>query len=838
MTSKEDQIPDGLDVPHSPGSYSNRFQGATFNLMLSVPLGTVTEIPLDENADSIDLISHNMKLMVKRIQDLRHLGIENNGLPLPKICVVGDQSTGKSSLIEGMSEIKVPRSAGTCTRCPMEINLSESDSPWTCRVILMKKYIYDSSVMRDGRRAPRKLLGPWIEQEPEEMLFMTLSDKKDVQDTLKWAQLATLNPGRSYKEYIPGENLETEEEYQVKFSPNVVRLDISAPRFPNLSFYDLPGVINQPEVDDEKYLVSLVENLVKDYIKASNCIVLLTIPMTDDATNSSAAKLVRNAGATERTVGVLTKPDRFQYGEGYEQWADILSGQKFAFGHGYFVVKNNPNPLVDHAHAREEEAEFFSAGAFNYELSKFSDRFGTRNLQAALSKLLLKQIQESLPGIVKQIRQRAEAVEAELLTLPDPPSSNVPYILCDKLNEFNNILQANLSGSGATEDSLLKEWVKIASDFRFALLRTRPTLRLTHANETFQPRLDVVRLGSVATDDGDCEIVHAQISPSKRKQMSGESNSETKRLRIKSAGGSDSPAALKRQNFLTDRFNRFEAAARTFELEEIREMNSNTYTSGVPGLADPQTIERMNRISVDHWKGPLDEFLRATYERMGEFLVEQLEVVFLPYQRTELYKRLDSIIHEFLGSIRKGHEQAAEEAYKVECANPFTIAVSTYRRAQKEALDMFRTGRHIKRVRAFLESYESVNGQRKLDPSKITEADIGEDEFSKEIEIMAAVRAYYEVASDRFVDTACQVSYARLFSKCRDDLRRFIEEKLGIWDGNFSEKCIDLMAEDLPRQHRRRVLKKEQEKLRKAQEWLRIAERVPEAAGEPMTIDP
>ena len=47
---------------------------------------------------------------------LHHLGLDKLDLPLPKIVVVGDQSTGKSWLIEGMSEIQVPRSSG-CGRC-------------------------------------------------------------------------------------------------------------------------------------------------------------------------------------------------------------------------------------------------------------------------------------------------------------------------------------------------------------------------------------------------------------------------------------------------------------------------------------------------------------------------------------------------------------------------------------------------------------------------------------------------------------------------------------------------------------------------------------------------
>jgi AAA15 family ATPase/GTPase len=37
-------------------------------------------------------------------------------LDLPVIAVIGNQSAGKSSLIEAISGITLPRAAGTCTR--------------------------------------------------------------------------------------------------------------------------------------------------------------------------------------------------------------------------------------------------------------------------------------------------------------------------------------------------------------------------------------------------------------------------------------------------------------------------------------------------------------------------------------------------------------------------------------------------------------------------------------------------------------------------------------------------------------------------------------------------
>ena len=210
--------------------------------MLNGSPSTVSEDP----HQGVEVLGRGVKVLVEAVQNLRRLGVEDLILPLPKICVVGDQSTGKSSLIEGISEIKVPRNVGTCTRCPLEINLIESEAggQWQCQIFLQKRYIYQGSLGKEHIPASKKEaatrarpLGLWTSQETEEFLFFSTTNKNLVPEALHLAQLATLNPGTSPEKYVPSKG-DGNCKLQVKFSPNVVRVDITSPGITNLAFYE------------------------------------------------------------------------------------------------------------------------------------------------------------------------------------------------------------------------------------------------------------------------------------------------------------------------------------------------------------------------------------------------------------------------------------------------------------------------------------------------------------------------------------------------------------------------------------------------------------------------
>lgn len=253
---------------------------------------------------------------------------------------------------------------------------------------------FSSGSMYEGA-TPGRPFGPWHLQESEHYPFALLTSQHQVASTLKLAQLATLNPGIAYTNFLPG-RADPGNTMQVKFSPNIIRLDISGPGLPNMTLYDLPGVISVHEIAEEQYLVALVKNLVMEYVQDRRCIILLALPMTDDPMNSTAFDLIRRAKAESRTVGVLTKPDRVQSGESLEQWIQMLNGQRFKLGFGYYVTRNNPDPSVSNATARAEERHFFSLRPWTTNMCQYQNQFGTLRLQTFLSRELAMQIGKRL----------------------------------------------------------------------------------------------------------------------------------------------------------------------------------------------------------------------------------------------------------------------------------------------------------------------------------------------------------------------------------------------------------------------------------------------------------
>jgi GTPase SAR1 family protein len=163
------------------------------------------------------------------IKTLRDCGTEEV-IELPKIAVIGSQSAGKSSLLEAISQVRLPRAVRTCTRCPMEIILNSSNpEDWCCEVSLR----IDHSDMAGQK------MGVFY--------FGETYNRDEVPLLLRRAQLAILNPGMPFESFYRLEEKDCKTHaHHIQFSRNTVVVEITGADV-DVTFIDLPGIIASTE---------------------------------------------------------------------------------------------------------------------------------------------------------------------------------------------------------------------------------------------------------------------------------------------------------------------------------------------------------------------------------------------------------------------------------------------------------------------------------------------------------------------------------------------------------------------------------------------------------------
>lgn len=134
-------------------------------------------------------------------------------LDIPTISIIGNQSAGKSSVIESISAIALPRSSGTCTQCPTEVRLTQKLCDWTCVVSL--RFERDASHVKIGNVREIPFGAP-------------ISDVKDVTERVQRAQLAILNhASEDHQKFLHQPLISLlEEGNAASFSENVVCVSI------------------------------------------------------------------------------------------------------------------------------------------------------------------------------------------------------------------------------------------------------------------------------------------------------------------------------------------------------------------------------------------------------------------------------------------------------------------------------------------------------------------------------------------------------------------------------------------------------------------------------------
>ncbi|KAI8625906.1 dynamin family protein [Xylariaceae sp. FL1651] len=769
--------------------------------------------------------------------DLQRLGVSHVAA-LPELVLVGDQSAGKSSLMSGLARVNLPRSAGVGTRCPLHIRLiGSSNAHWSCTVALQQDYDFElKGKIRKSDVTATNPFPPWVKKSHRDtIIFKTIFDPNEIEEVLRWAQVAILNPESNPELYIPGEGAVAKDtdlavatrNAAAQFSPNIISLEIKGPGLPDLSFYDLPGVFLSPDQEEDEYVVKVVRNLTRDYIRRETAIIMWALPMNADPENSISLGIIREAKAADRTIGIMTKADKLA-SENESQWLAMFRGEKQSVGHGFFATSRPPDEPLENAGKWEEL--FFSreVGTWPAEFGDFQSRCGVDLLREYISVQLGDAFARSLPSIKTKVYNRLREIEYQLAGLPELPS-NVEHEVKKSLYQFLGRMKTAIKDS-----EFSSEWNTLNNQFRDVIFKIKPTCRVK------EPAAQTIDLS-----DADTEVSSVtpsrrprasdstvRPSPSKRPRHDNEAMSTPVKQESFSASGAFRASSVV-SGGLMEMQNPFASFRNLGRLAmDIREIRSEVRRKQRPGmprdLVPDEVRETMCLDAVKKWQGPLETYINKTAELLEKVTNQALEESLGVLRRRLIFKECQTHLKEFIDKAVASQQGRLSEIYSSETYQMYMMNEDAFTRYKAQELEQLRRARAIYRLKAValvewayeIKQVEEMSEEDRIKEHKMLSQQlpkIGKDPYETEIEVAAFVRGYYMTAATRFVEGVTMNVNSHLFRMMGDsELDMFMDEKLGLFGKADSNVYEHLMEEDEITAKLREQLKREMDKLSEA----------------------
>ncbi|KAK2014536.1 vacuolar sorting protein VPS1 [Colletotrichum eremochloae] len=336
--------------------------------------------------------SESSKTLFDAIDRLQSHGVSQE-VVIPQLVIVGGQSTGKSSLLQSLTDIPFPVGTGCCTRFATRI-VSRRTAPRSANAV--KITIVDPEVNDVFGYPPNDSYKKYRYESDH----LRVDDIKEIMD-----EISTKYMGIRCGQGPLAKN----------FATQVLRIELSGPSRSHFSVLDVPGIhytqgINQHEEDG-------VKKMVEEYMRQPANIVICVANATADLQTQEIFKMASSLVEKERFVGVFTKCDVLQ---DPTEVIEIANGKGEGLGmlmHDAFVVRNRSERDGNGFDVKEAEQKLFS----QYPWNKIREnRRGSVKLQKHLGNLLCAQIRGNFPAIQASIRRLLSEAKESRKNLGDP----------------------------------------------------------------------------------------------------------------------------------------------------------------------------------------------------------------------------------------------------------------------------------------------------------------------------------------------------------------------------------------------------------------------------------
>ncbi|KAH0266898.1 dynamin GTPase, partial [Aureobasidium melanogenum] len=660
------------------------------------------------------LASQKSASRLEQIATLRARGIGNH-IDLPQLVVSGDQSAGKSSVLEGLTGLPFPRQDGLCTRFATEILLHHDDSRVTkIEASLIPASGRDRESLQDLTAYKR-----------------TLKDLADLPDVISDA--GELMGVRGFGKITLGPS----------FSRDLLKIKISGPVGLHLSIVDLPGIILVPNEEQTEDDVDIVHDLVDQYLKNPRTIILAVVQAGNDIANQGIIRKSREFDVDgERTVGIITKPDLIN--DGSEKRIALLARNQDTtkLKLGCFLLKTpSPSELdsqIDAKGRESRELSFFQTSPWK-EQNLDKDRTGIGALRHFLQKLLDRHIEHELPKVREEIESLAVSVEQKLLRLGAErvELTEMRLFLTRLAMKFHNITTAALSGDYHDTDHGFFPHSELSSDQEVNRLRAR----VHQLNMGFSHTM---------REDGQ-----------KRKVVGQESDMPGHRpFGLPENSSSDSPDDGVSE--LGGKYTGDESQLRVTRgemIEWVKETYRKNRGKELPGNTNHVLLSELFHVQSSRWSQLAEIHIKDIQVIVGDFMHAGLGYVI---QEEGVRWEISQLIHESLDKNARAGRSELERLLEDEKQQPITynhyytdniqksrqdFLRNSIEKAMREATDHEWNGKlHI--------SNNAVDGQKLLAALQ-RRINVDMDLQACE-EALAGLNAYYNVALKCFVDNVCK----------------------------------------------------------------------------------